>query len=221
MLAGAAGIIGDAVQSFQGAGPAEFWIYFTIQSNLLLVAYFALLLVRAPGRSGSGQDWLPVVKGAVTLYILITGLVFNLLLANPASPFYVMISETHYNWHSVMLHIVTPTAALLDWLVFGPKGSLAWRHALQWLGFPLLYLAFALVRGVMVTTGTRYPYPFVDVAQYGYGAVAINCVALALAFYLLGVVLVAVDRRFTGRRHLAPVAPTAETEPTAHSGRQY
>ncbi|MCD0485920.1 Pr6Pr family membrane protein [Streptacidiphilus sp. ASG 303] len=198
-LAGAAGIAGTASQDIGEPGPVEFWVYFTVQSNLLLTGYFAVLLVRSLRRPDADPAFLPAVKGAVTLYILITGTVFNLLLANPASPFYTVQRESHYTWDSVLMHVVTPLAALLDWLLFGPRGALRWRHALVWLAYPLAYLAFALVRGAVVTTGMRYPYPFVDVAKAGYAMVSVNCTVLAVAFYLLGTGLVAADRALTRR----------------------
>ena len=198
-LAGAAGLCGTTARSLAGPGPAEFWIYFTVQSNLLLIAVFAVLLVRTWRGADADEALLAPVKGAATLYIVITGTVFNLLLANPASPFYQEQKESHYLWDSVLLHLVTPVAAVLDWLLFGPRGTLRPRHAVVWLAYPLGYLAFALIRGALVTGGTRYPYPFLDVGAFGYARVAVNCVFLAAAFLLLGLGLVAVDRRLTPR----------------------
>ncbi|MFF8943571.1 Pr6Pr family membrane protein [Streptomyces sp. NPDC014864] len=198
-LAGTAGLAGTTAKSLAGPGPAEFWIYFTVQSNLFLSVFFAALVVRPLRGTDTEGAFLASVKGAVTLYIVITGTVFNLLLANPASPFYQQQKESHYTWDSVLLHVVTPLMALLDWLFFGPRGALRPRHAALWLAYPLAYLVFALVRGIVVTSGTRYPYPFLDVAGSGYGQVSVNCLLLASAFYLLGLGLVALDRRFTPR----------------------
>lgn len=198
-LAGAAGLVGTTAKSLAGPGPAEFWIYFTVQSNLFLSAFFATLLVRTLRDGDAEGVVLAAVKGAATLYIVITGTVFNLLLANPASPFYQQQKESHYTWDSVLLHVVTPLMALLDWMFFGPRGALRPRHAALWLAYPLAYLLFALVRGAIVTSGTRYPYPFLDVAGSGYGQVSVNCLFLASGFYLLGLGLVALDRRYTPR----------------------
>src|SRR3954451_2471059 len=63
-------------------GPGQF-VFFTTQSNLLVGLCFVW---------GASARWLPtgppaVVRGAVTLYILVTFLVFHLVLANPASGF--------------------------------------------------------------------------------------------------------------------------------------
>lgn len=217
-VAGTAGLIGTTVRSLTDPGPAEFWIYFTFQSNLLLTLYFAALVFRVRLPGGRDATAFPAAKGAVTLYILITGLVFNLLLANPASPFYQVQQESHYTWNSVLLHVVTPLMALLDWLSFGPRGALRWRHAALWLSYPLVYLAFALVRGALVTTGTLYPYPFLDVTRSGYGLVAVNCVFLAIGFHLLGLGLVAVDRGLAAGSTAAAREPDRDASGTAAPG---
>ncbi|WP_265561561.1 Pr6Pr family membrane protein [Streptomyces hygroscopicus] len=211
-LVGALGLAGTTAESLASPGPADFWIYFTVQSNLLLTVFFAALVMRTVRGAGPEGAFLAAIKGAVTLYIVITGTVFNLLLANPVSPFYQQQKESHYTWHSVLLHVVTPLMALLDWRFFGPRGALHRRHAALWLAYPLAYLVFALVRGAVVTTGTRYPYPFLDVAASGYGQVSVNCVFLAGAFYLLGLGLVTLDRRY-GPPAASTVAAGARPEP--------
>src|SRR4051794_16033856 len=75
--------------------------YFTIQSNVLY-AVVALVAAIRPVR--------PVLKGAATLYISITGVVYHLLLANPASPFWigpVQRSPIH-ELGNQLLHTVVP-----------------------------------------------------------------------------------------------------------------
>ncbi|MFD3718424.1 Pr6Pr family membrane protein [Streptomyces sp. NPDC058674] len=69
-------------------------------------------------------------------------------------------------------------------------------------------MAFALVRGALLAPGTpsRYTYPFLDAAQYGYGRVALNAAVLGLAFYALGLALVTADRH-RPRPPLAPAPP--------------
>jgi hypothetical protein len=157
--------------------------YFTIQSNVLY-AVVALVAVIRPVR--------PVVKGAATLYITITGVVYHLLLANSASPFWE--GPIHRNLlHAAgnqLLHTVVPLLAVVIWLLLDEHGTLRWRYAVYWLAYPLGYLAFALIRGLIVHT---YPYGFVDAGAIGYGGVAVSAVGLAVAFWLLGLALCALD----------------------------
>jgi hypothetical protein len=175
------------------AGPATvtgLLPYFTIQSNVGYGIFAAWAAFR-------GRDTPPALKGAVTLYVAITGLVYHLVLTNPASGFAVgpverTLPEAIGNQ---LLHTVVPLLAVLDWLLFDERGRFRWRHALYWLAFPLGYLAFALIRGLIVG---RYPYPFINVNELGYDGVSVSSLFFAVAFWVLGLLFVAIDR-FGGR----------------------
>ena len=170
------------------AGPATITgllPFFTIQSN---VAYG----VFAGWAAFRGRATPPALKGAVTLYVAITGLVYHLVLTNPASGFAVgpVQRDLPEAIGNQLLHTVVPLLAVLDWLLFDERGRFRWRYALYWLAFPLGYLAFALIRGLIVH---RYPYPFIDVRDLGYDGVSISAVAFAVAFWILGLLFVAID----------------------------
>ena len=182
------------------AGPATvtgLLPFFTIQSNVAYGVFAAWAAFR-------GRDTPAALKGAVTLYVAITGLVYHLVLTNEASGFAMpqpdrALPEAIGNQ---LLHTVVPLLAVLDWLVFDERGRFRWRHALYWLAFPLGYLAFALIRGLVVD---KYPYPFIDVSELGYDGVSISSGAFAVAFWILGLLFVAIDR-WSGRllrRHRA------------------
>lgn len=169
----------------EGDGPGQF-VFFTTQSNLLVGLCFVW---------GALALWLPsgppaVVRGAVTLYILVTFLVFHLVLANPASGFGDG-SVQFGTFQNTLLHTVTPLLALLDWLLISTERA-RWRWpATAWLIYPLGYLAFVLIRGAIVH---RYPYPFLDVTSLGYLGLTISAVALLVFFWLLGLLVVVLGR---------------------------
>lgn len=164
--------------------------YFTIQSNLAVALFAGYAAVRA--RHGDVEPS-PLLQGAVTLYITITGVVYHLVLANPASPF--AMTQPDRDWVSAtgnqLLHTVVPLLAVLDWLLVDSRGRFRLRFAVYWLAFPLAYLAFALIRGLIVH---RYPYPFVDAAALGYDGVAVSTMFFAFAFWVLGLLFVLIDR---------------------------
>ncbi|BFU42734.1 Pr6Pr family membrane protein [Krasilnikovia sp. MM14-A1004] len=164
--------------------------YFTIQSSIA----YGVFAAWAATRSWRGELSTPApLKGAVTLYVTITGLVFHFVLDNPASGF-AQLGVHRTPAEAVanqLLHTVVPLLAVLDWLLFDERGRYKWRYALYWLAFPLFYLGFALVRGLIVH---KYPYPFLDVNDLGYGGVAQSAVFFALFFYLLALLFVVIDR---------------------------
>ena len=206
-LAAAAGVTIDLLLG----SPVRVLSYFTIQSNILLAVVFAL-----SARRPLPSAW----TGATLLYISITGLVYHLLLAD-VSPTFSMTGTTTaltgWQWISnQILHTAVPLAALLDWLLLTPRGSLHLRQAATWLLYPLAYLLFSFARGELIPAKTpgRYLYPFLDVDLHSYKNVLANALLLGLAFYGLAILLVGIDharpnpvrhRRKTGFRLQPPV----------------
>ncbi|NJP34343.1 Pr6Pr family membrane protein [Micromonospora thermarum] len=183
--------------------------YFTIQSNLAVGLFGGYAAWRAhQGR----PEPRPAVKGAVTLYVTITGVVYHLVLANPASPFAMPQPDRAFGeaLGNQFLHTVVPLLAVADWALFDRRGRLRPRYAVWWLAFPLGYLGFALVRGLLVE---RYPYPFIDAGELGYGGVGVSATFFAFAFWLLGLVFVGVDRGLARRRGPAD-GPAVSGPPT-------
>ncbi|MDC0770632.1 Pr6Pr family membrane protein [Streptomyces sp. HD] len=180
-------------------GPLRTLSHFAIQSNILL----ALVLTLAARRARTARRPLPsALTGATLLYVVVTGIVYHLLLANQASPFGlpgVLTGEATAptGWHAItnqILHTVTPVAAVLDWLLLTAPGQLRLRQAATWLLYPLTYLAFSLVRGEFLPGSPgRYLYPFLDVDRHGYKSVLGNALLIGLGIYALAILLVALD----------------------------
>jgi len=72
-----------------------------------------------------------------------------------------------------------PVILVLDWLLEPAGHELPLAVAGAWLVYPLAWFAYTLARG---PSADWYPYPFVDVAEHGYGRVLLNAVVLAVAF---------------------------------------
>ena len=164
--------IGYQMLDLAGRGtldPVNFFSYFTIQSNLIGIA--ALLWAAA----GDGPNpRLDSFRGAATTYLAITFVVFALLLADTDV-------DTAVAWVDRVLHRVIPVVMVIDWLLDPPGTTITWRRATWWLAYPLAWVSYTMIRGALTD---RYPYPFLDPANGGYGTVAIYCVAI-----LVGVLL--------------------------------
>jgi hypothetical protein len=174
-------------------------LYFTIQSNIMLVVCMGYALWATLRNTNRPT---PLIKGAVTVYISITGLVYNLILARTAGPpaaGSIIVPLIGGSLSNDLLHIFAPIMAVLDWLLFDVHGNLSWRYPLRWLTYPLVYLVFVLIRGPLVHGPfaypyLQYPYPFLNVAAIGYSGVALNTLIYGIAFWLIGLLFVAVDR---------------------------
>src|SRR5690349_13552846 len=172
------------VASFTAHGQKDQLVYFTNQSNIFL----DLGAAWTAWRLWHEEETPPALLTSAVLFICITGLVYNVVLAPTAAP------QTGLGMFSnVIQHRVTPLMGLIGWLVVHRHGGLTWRHAAIWLVYPLSYFAFAIVRGLIVTSGgLRYPYPFLDVVKHGYAGVLENAVMYALIFWVMGLILVSV-----------------------------
>ncbi len=181
------------------------WLtYFTIWSNVLVAVVVTVLAAR-PGLFGRtdrvGGVW-RVLRLDTVLMIVVTGIIYNVLLADGGLSGWPLVSNT-------FVHIVTPIVTTLVWLIAGPRGLLSLRVIAGALVIPVVYVAWALVRGEVIGA---YPYPFLNVASKGYASVLGFVAALFVVAFLLGLLLWAIDtgiRRLTRRRAGSAVGRTS------------
>ncbi|MEU7907500.1 Pr6Pr family membrane protein [Actinoplanes sp. NPDC049118] len=191
--------------------------YYTTQSNLITLGYFGGVVYWMVRRN-TVEPAAPRLRGAVTLWILITGLVSHVLLENGANPLPGLWvgdpAEQVTNWSRFLVHYVVPTLVLIDWIAFGPRRVSPWRDLWLWILFPLGYGVASVLRALAVpTVSDRYPYFFLDPTSDGYGWVAGQFVQLGLIFAGLGAILLLIDR-LRGRRPV-PVEPAAAEDAAA------
>jgi hypothetical protein len=158
----------DGLPSFSAG---NFFSFFTIQSNVIAVAALGLTVVVRRDARTAGFD---AFRGAATLYIAITGVVFALLLSGLQESL-----DTHTAWVDFVVHTLMPVALVADWLLDPPRNRLRLWVVPAWLCYPAAWFAYTLIRGANVGW---YPYPFVDVSEHGYGRVFLNAAILVVCF---------------------------------------
>jgi hypothetical protein len=153
----------------------NYFSYFTNLSNLL----GAIVLLRV-GLGARRTLAVELVRGAATLYLIVTFLVYAVLLSD--IPLGILLP-----WVNTVLHQIVPIAVLLDWVFSPPEHRLELRRSLIWLALPIVYLVYTLIRGVKIGW---YPYPFLDPSKVrGYGGVTAYCVAITIMFLLFTALL--------------------------------
>lgn len=183
-------VLVDATGSKPGAGTRliRFLSYFTVEANIL-VAVIALTLALRPDRDG--RIW-RVLRLEALFGIAVTGLVYSTLLRG--------IVELHgaAAVTNALLHYVSPLAAVIGWLLFGPRPRIDEDTLVLSLIWPALYVAYTLAHGAV---SKWYPYPFIDVHKLGYVTGLRNGVGLC-------VLLVGVGALFLWLDHRLPKQPT-------------
>lgn len=168
----------------------RFYSYFTNWSNLVCCLFFWGLAL--PKSRLGHYAYLPGVRSALATYMIIVAAVYHALLAGLWEP------KGLTRLADLMFHSFVPLWVLLIWLVFGEPKRVRYHLLWRYLLLPLLYLAYALLRGTL--TGF-YPYFFLDIDTLGLASVAVNILLLLAAFLGLGFVLTALancrHRRFS------------------------
>lgn len=171
----------------------NYFSYFTILSNLIGAT---LLLVGAVRWRSARSDRIDLLRGGAVVYLTVTFIVFALLLADTDV-------DLAIPWVNSVLHEIIPIVVLIDWLIDPPTARVTNRQGLLWLSFPAAWIGYVLIRGAIVD---RYPYPFLDPANGGYGTVAIYCVAILVLMVAMCTAVVAVGSWARARHDLAAAA---------------
>lgn len=182
---------------------ANFFSFFTVLSNVaaaVVLVCSAMLALRKEGASEPVP--LSVALAAVTTFMIITGVVYNVLLRGVELP----QGSAPVPWSNEVLHLIAPLFLLLDLFLAPIRRRLPWKALWVVLAFPILWATYTLVRGPLVVNPTTlapywYPYPFLDPhGPGGWVSVVIYVAAITIAFFAVGAGVVAWGRRFS-RRH--------------------
>lgn len=175
--------------------------YFTILSNVVVAVVLTVLTTRPALFQRSdrvGTLWRTLRLDSV-LMIVVTGIVYNLLLATGGKQGWDLLSNT-------MLHVIVPLLTPIIWIIAGPRGLISWRIVGLSLVLPLLWATYALIRGQAIGA---YPYPFLDVATNGLASVLAFIGAIVIFAVLLDLILWAIDRGLSMTLGRSPAAELA------------
>ena len=162
----------------------RFFSYFTILTNIFIAVCCTAQLI-ATG-SGLGKFFSRTgTLTALTVYILIVGSVYNIILRSTWNPegLQMIVDE--------LLHTLIPIFFLLYWIFFVPKSGLKWNQVSFWLVYPFFYALFIMFRGYF---SGFYPYPFIDVDELGLARALINAVGFTFAFLLTSLFFVGIAK---------------------------
>jgi len=154
------------------------WIgYFTILSNIT-VSIVMVMIVFKPEvfalQNLKGRIWRALRLDSV-LMIVITGIVYNLLLAEGDKVGWDAVSNS-------LQHIINPIVTLLVFLLVGPRKILSFGTVADAMVLPILWAVVVLIRGSVISA---YPYPFLDVISNGLG----NVIAFILQIMVFALVI--------------------------------
>ena len=176
----------------------NFFGYFTILTVLSVALAMTVAMIQIAGargiwteRPGPAIDTLvrffarPAVRAGIGLNILVVCVVYNSVLApihNPTG----LGALTNDS-----LHTLIPVLYLVDWVLYSDKSGMRYEDLAFWIIYPMAYGVFLILRGLAFG---NFVYPFLDINDLGAVAVAVNMVALGLAYAIGAVAFISFGR---------------------------
>jgi hypothetical protein len=127
--------------------PAEYFSYFSIQGTLIasvMLAYTGWL----SWNSIAEKKQVTIARVSATTYSIVIAVVYNALLRNSAGD----IRDAGYEWPVVpneIMHVWAAVIMLIDLLFIAGASGVKLRASLWVAVFPLAWLAFAVIRGML------------------------------------------------------------------------
>jgi len=182
-------IIAGAVIYVITYGPILEWFNsfkaFTMQTNLIVTIWFTLAIIWH-NKPESLEKITGLLKGAFTLYITITFVIFAILL----QMFYRPTGWAAFS--NLVLHYITPIAFIVDWILTENKVQYKWNYLPYWIIYPICYIVFAVIHGTI--TG-NYLYYFFNISALGILGFVMYVSILILFGIVLGCLYIATNRR--------------------------
>ena len=173
------------IQIQSGFSVVNFFSYFTNLSNLfaavvIIIAATSLLKHREPTATDD------IIRGTSVVCMALVGIIFSVLLRGADL-------GALLPWVNILTHYVMPIVVVLDWLYQPPQSNLAVKQIAYWLIFPLLYLAYSIIRGAIVGF---FAYPFFNPDKVGgYGSVFLYTVAILAVFLFVSWLLLTLGNK--------------------------
>jgi hypothetical protein len=161
--------------------------YFTMLCNIFITIVFLYLGFRPNTKSKTIRD---TIRGAVIMYMILTGIVYNIFLAASVDALVVP-------WITFIYHKLMPIIAVVSWIIYPPLQKLSFKNAFVWLSFPLVYLIYTIIRGALTNW---YPYYFIDATKRGYVAVVTFSLEILAATFLGSLILIALGNFLQKKR---------------------
>jgi len=147
--------------------------YFTVQSNLVAVIYFWMLLRLKIDKKN--EKWKNLV-GGVMIYTTITFLIFAIVLEG------LWDENGLAQLGSICLHYINPLLIIGYVVYFRKEYNFKFKDSLTWVIYPILYLLFLVLWGLITSD---FLYPFFQVSEIGVLGLMASIIGLVGLFFVL------------------------------------
>lgn len=165
--------------------PTEYFVFFSIDSSIF-AGVVGLIGAWVVLRGEHGSERLQTVRLVATVSMIIVGVVYHALLGDSA----VDPADIGYEWPRIpnlVIHTWAPIVVAVDYLLSYKGAVPKWRKALWVVVYPLVWLSFSVVRGLL---DNWWPYWFINPnSEIGVSGMITYILIIASAFIILGFVV--------------------------------
>lgn len=170
-------------------------IYFTNQSNLLVIIIYSLYMFINMTRKNSLFNFF---YGLMIVNIILTGIIYFALLM-PSWPGFTGKFAYRDILATILLHFVTPVLVLTEFLIEnGGNNAFSYRYIFLWCIYPVIYFIFLIIRakigGFIPNRHSKYPYDFISVDLIGFKNAFRNGMLILVFYSLISIIIVIISR---------------------------
>jgi hypothetical protein len=159
--------------------PAEYFTFFTITSCFLTGVALTIGGLRVL-RNQPETKFLTLFRLTMAASMVIVGVIYNLLLTDSVDE-----RDIGYDWPvipNLILHTYMPILVFLEWLIVRTAVPLKLKSVFWVLVYPLTWLAFSIVRGLVTNW---YPYYFINPNDAGGIPQMVQWILTIAAFFVV------------------------------------
>ncbi len=145
--------------------PEEYWVYFTIDTSLLISVILIAGFAVAWFKGNQGAHWFEVARVSLSAAYVVVAVVYNALLRG--EPDDARDIAAGYHWPTPpneILHVWAPIVVVLELLLVNPAVRIKLVEALWAAAFPIVWLVGSIIRG---NINHWWPYWFINPDLYG------------------------------------------------------
>ena len=166
-------------------------IYFTNQSNLLVILVYVIMLLFKNSRL------IDFIYGLALINIIITCAVYFAVLMPDG--FYMLGAISKWDYiGNLLLHLAVPVLVFIDFIL-GISGRKYFRYVycVIWSFYLYIYFAFLVIQaylgGFIPNQNTKYPYNFIAIDLIGWNLAFKNGILLAAVYTLLSYAVICIN----------------------------
>lgn len=189
----------------------QFW-FFTVQTNLFVALIQTILIVSIICKmckkelAFTKSTLFSKLRLLTSFFITITFIIYCFVLAPCGIIFSGKTFAEMFDFRNILLHIVVPVLAFVDYILFCPKNTVSYKQIWVFLIYPAIYTCFVYLRvvfgGSAFVSGSKYPYFFFDPSlnEFGIKFVIVCLIAIAVIIVSLALIYIFMDKKIDNHK---------------------